>query len=544
MPREDRVLRPLTLAAMSVSQGMILLDVTIVNVGLPAIQRELHASPGTLEWVVSAYALVLAALIPLGGTLGDRYGRKRVFIGGLLVFTIASLACALSASAVPLIGFRSFQGVGGAVMSALTLSILAEAYPPDRRAGAIGIWAAVGGLGFGLGPVAGGLLLSHFDWSSIFWVNVPVGVAGMAVSMVSVHESRDPVGRRFDAAGVCLSGAGLAGVALGLIEAAGAGWASAGVTGPLTAGAACLAGFVLWERRAPSPMAPPALWRAPGFRRSSGIFLLFYAAQAGLMFYVTLLFQDIKGWSALSTGLSWLFMNVPFFIMAQLAGRMSRRVPVRMLIGSGCLTAAIGAFGLAQVTATAPFALVAVWYVLFGLGCGLTVPLIANAAMADIPRGISGVASGILSASRQAGTSVGLAVIGAIGVSVTTSAWHVRTSALADRAHSQALTRAVSGGQLQPVREQLGLNGAQQAIASFTHGYNTAVTAAAVILLAAAAIAYADLPAVRKALTGEGSSPGTRAGTGRWLSCRRAQDPRGARSGAGLSAGDHARRRR
>ncbi len=498
MLQDGHIRRLLTLAAMSVSQGMILLDVTIVNVGLPAIQRELHAPPGTLEWVISAYALVLAALIPLGGTLGDRYGRKRIFICGLLVFTAASSACALAASAAVLIAFRAVQGAGGAVMSALTLSILSEAYPAGRRAGAIGMWAAVGGLGFGLGPVAGGLLLSRFGWSSIFWVNVPIGMTCAVVAIVAVRESRDPAGRRFDVAGLCLCGAGLLGVTLGLIESAGAGWTSAEVMGPMAGGFACLAGFVLWERRAASPMVPPLLWRASGFRRSSCIFLLFYAAQAGLMFYVTLLFQDIRNWSALRTGLSWLFMNIPFFVMAQLAGRMSRRFPAWALTGSGCLVAAIGTFGLAQVTATTPFALVALWYALFGLGCGLAVPLIATAAMADVPPGASGVASGILNASRQVGTSVGLAVLGSAGVSATVSAWHARIAAFPDRSAARALTHAVSGGQLQPVRQRLGARGAQLAVPAFVHGFDIAVSAAALILLAAAAIAYAGLPAARK----------------------------------------------
>jgi MFS transporter, DHA2 family, methylenomycin A resistance protein len=498
VPREGHIRRSLTLAAMSMSQGMILLDVTIVNVGLPAIQRELHASPGTLEWVISAYALVLATLIPFGGMLGDRYGRKRVFTGGLLVFTAASVACALAASAAVLIAFRAVQGVGGAVMSALTLSILSEAYPAGRRAGAIGMWAAAGGLGFGLGPVAGGLLLSRFGWSSIFWVNVPIGVTGAVVAMAAVRESRDPARRRFDVAGLCLCGAGLFGATLGLIESAGAGWASAVVMGPLAGGFACLAGFVWWERRAASPMVPMSLWRAAGFRRSSCIFLLFYAAQAGLMFYVTLLFQDIRNWSALRTGLSWLLMNIPFFVMAQLAGRMSRRFPPWALIGSGCLVAAIGTSGLAQTTAATPFALVALWYVLFGAGCGLAVPLIATAAMADVSPGVSGVASGILNAGRQVGTSVGLAVLGSAGVGATVGAWHARIAAFPDRPAARALTHAVSGGQLQLVRQRLGTRGAQLAVPAFLHGFDIAVSAAAVILLAAAAIAYAGLSAVRK----------------------------------------------
>ncbi len=179
---------------MCISQGMILLDITIVNIALPSIQSDLHMNVGLLEWVVSAYALTLATLIPLGGTLGDRYGRKRVFLIGLVVFTLASAACALSSDAGALIAFRVLQGVGGAVMSALTLSILSEAYPVDTRAGAIGIWAAIAGLGFGLGPVIGGILIGVSDWSSVFWVNVPIGAVGLVAAIVGVSESREPGG--------------------------------------------------------------------------------------------------------------------------------------------------------------------------------------------------------------------------------------------------------------------------------------------------------------------------------------------------------------
>ena len=174
--------RRLTLVAMCIAQGMTLLDVTIVNTALPSIQRELHMTAGQLEWVISAYALSLAAFIPLGGALGDRYGRKRFFLAGMVVFTLGSVACALSTSDVALIGSRALQGAGGAFMSALTLAILTETYPVERRAGAFGMWAAISGLGFGLGPVVGGALLSVFSWSSVFWVNVPVAVVGFIIA--------------------------------------------------------------------------------------------------------------------------------------------------------------------------------------------------------------------------------------------------------------------------------------------------------------------------------------------------------------------------
>jgi DHA2 family methylenomycin A resistance protein-like MFS transporter len=244
---------------MCIAQGMILLDVTIVNIALPSIQRELHASAGELEWVISGYALSLAALIPLSGSLGDRFGRKRFFAAGMVVFALGSVACALSASALELIAARAVQGVGGAIMSALALSILTVTYSGKARAGAIGIWATVAGLGFGLGPVVGGVLLGMFGWSSIFWVTVPFAVAGIILTVTAVPESRNPDTRPVDGPGALTSAGGLLALIFGLIESASSPWTSAPVAIPLAVGLALLASFVWWERRASVPMVPTAV---------------------------------------------------------------------------------------------------------------------------------------------------------------------------------------------------------------------------------------------------------------------------------------------
>jgi EmrB/QacA subfamily drug resistance transporter len=273
--------RRLTLIAMCVAQGMTLLDVTIVNTALPSIQRELHMTAGQLEWVISAYALSLAAFIPLGGALGDRFGRKRFFLVGMVVFTLGSVACALSTSDVALIGSRALQGAGGALMSALTLAILTETYPVERRAGAFGMWAAISGLGFGLGPVVGGALLSVFSWSSVFWVNVPFAVAGFVIAYVAVTESRNPEGRALDVVGMFAVALGLLGITFGLIESSSHPWASLDVVGPLVVGVVLVVFFVLWEGRTSSPMLPPSLLRAHSFVSGCGVYLLTYLALAG-----------------------------------------------------------------------------------------------------------------------------------------------------------------------------------------------------------------------------------------------------------------------
>jgi MFS transporter, DHA2 family, methylenomycin A resistance protein len=485
----------LTLFAMCISQGMILLDITIVNIALPAIQNDLHMDAGLLEWVVSAYALTLATLIPLGGTLGDRYGRKRIFLVGLVVFTLASAACALSSAAGALIAFRVVQGVGGAVMSALTLSILSEAYPAETRAGAIGIWSAIAGLGFGLGPVLGGILIGLFDWSSVFWVNVPIGVVAVVVALIGVSESKDPVARHLDVTGIMLSAVGLFAVTFGFIEAADRAFSSPVVYGPIAAGVVLLAAFVWWEHRCASPMSPPALLRDRGFRTSCAVYFLAYLSLTSVMFFVTLLFQDVKGWSALRTGLSWLLMNVPFIVLAQFSGRVQRRFTSGPVVVAGCLVAAAGVFALSQVTTSTPFALAVLGYVLLGAGYGTLVPGITNVAMRTVPTGTSGVAAGILNASRQVGTSVGLGFVGFLGVRAAANAWATSVQRLPahDQHAASGLTQSVTGGDVSRVTAQLGEPAGRLATTAFLHGYGIAIGVCALGLLLAAATAARGL---------------------------------------------------
>ncbi len=481
--------RRLTLLAMCVATFMISLDLTIVNVALPLMQRELQMNPGDLEWVISAYSLSLAALVPVGGALGDRYGRKRVFLMGMSIFALGSIACALSWSGAALIAFRAVQGVGGAAMLALTLSIITETFPPPARAGAIGTWAAIGGTGFGAGPIAGGVLLTFFGWASVFWVNVPFAVVGIAGTVVAVHESRNPHSRRLDVLGVAASAGGLVAVTLGLIESASHSWSSWPVAAPLVIGAGLLAAFARWERRAPHAMIPPALLRARSFVSASGIYLLSYLGLSGALFYVTLLYQDVNGWSVLRTGLSWLFMNAPFLLMAQFAGRLDRRFPPTVVVASGCFVAAVGVFALSCATTTTPFVLTAAGYVLFGAGFGTFIPGTTHVAMRDVPPGVSGGASGVLNASRQVGTSVGLAVLGAVGVNAAAAKWNAGQFPAAIRARALGQAQNVGGARIGAVTRSLGSAYRHPAAESFVHGYHLAVGAGAACLLAAAAIA-------------------------------------------------------
>ena len=484
-----------TLMLMCLATFMIQLDVTVVNVALPRIQAGLGMSPAALQWVIGAYALSLAALIPVGGALGDHYGRKRVFLTGMVTFTLASIGCAVSPNATSLIASRALQGVGGAAMLALTLSIITETFPADRRAAAIGTWAAVGGTGFGVGPVAGGLLLTFFGWASVFWVNVPFAVLAMIGTAAAVRESRNPQSRRLDQPGVLLSAAGLVGVTLALTEAATHAWTSGLVLAPLLLGGSLLIGLARWQLRSPFAMLPPQLLRARSFIVSAVVYLLSYMAFSATLFYVSLLYQDVIGWSVLRTGLSWLFMNAPFLVMAQLAGRLERRVSAPVVVGTGCAVAAVGIALLACAGPSSPFVLTAVGFVLSGGGFGALVPALTHVAMRDVPKGVSGAASAVLNASRQIGTSVGLAVLGTLAVSAASSKWYATADRLPGPARAAARDQArnVGGARIAAVAKVLGGKYRTPAAQSFAHGYHLAVGTGAAGLIGAAAVAFLGL---------------------------------------------------
>jgi len=463
----------------------MVLDVMIVSVALPALQRELHLSPAGLEWVVSAYALALAALIPAGGALGDHFGRKRVFMSGVALFMLASVGCALSVSGGMLIGFRVIQGIGGAVMSSLTLSLITEAYPPEARTGPIGLWAAVSGLAVAGGSVVGGLLLSVFPWSSIFWVNVPIAVVTMVISWFAVAESREQVPRPFDTAGAALSASGLLLLTFGFVHSSDTTWHSPVVIAGVAAGVAVLVAFFVWEHRAAFPMVPLALLRTRSFGRACAVYLLAYLAFSGFIYYVTLFFQNVDGWSALRTGLSWLFFCIPYFAVAQLGKWVKRWMPVASAVGWGCLVAAAGMFGMSQLTTATPFAWPAACYILVGVGFALMVPAGSSAAMAEVPEGSSGIGSGLFNACRQVGTATGLAILGSIGAGVTRADWHRQAGSLPPAQQQRAAQAGadIAGGQVHAAAASAGQHALDLAVASFLRGFELALLLAGAILV-------------------------------------------------------------
>jgi EmrB/QacA subfamily drug resistance transporter len=477
MPEPDPRRRRLTLVAMCLGQGMILLDTTIVNVALPSVQRELGVTPANLEWVVNAYVLALAALILVGGTLGDRYGRRRVFVWGLAVFTAGSAACALATDDPQLVAFRAVQGVGAALVAPLALSIIVDAYPDDdERTGAIGIWAAAAGIGVGAGPIVGGVLIELFDWSAIFWVNVPIGVATVALTLAAVRESRNPAARRLDPPGAALAAAGMFLLTFAVIGTNHHPWGSVRTLALLAAAALCLVLFVAWERRAREPMLELGLFRNRPFVVGSVVYALAYLAFAGVLFFMTLLFQNVRGWSALQTGLSWLPINLPFLAVTPFAGRLARAFGPRRIAATGLLLAGIGVADLAAIGVEAPYLQAAVGYALVGLGFGLLVPSVSSAAMGAIPREHAGVGSGVLTGSRQVGAAVGLAVLGSISVGAVTRAWE-------DAGGADGLVQRVAGAEL----------GGARAHEAFLAGLHAGLWTATAALLVASALAFAWL---------------------------------------------------
>ncbi len=491
----DPARRRLTLLAMCIGQGMILLDNTIVNVALPAIQRGLRVTPGALEWTINAYVLALASLILVGGTLGDRYGRKRLFLIGLAVFTIFSVGCGLARSDTELIVHRALQGVGAAIMAPLSLSILVDAYPAERRTTAIGIWASVAGLGFLAGPIVGGLLIERFGWPSVFFVNVPLAVVGFVVALVSVRESRDAGARSLDLVGTLLVTTGFFLLTFALIETNAHPWRS-GYTLSLGAVAlVILAAFVAHEARTAEPMVPLGLFGNPVFRAANVLYALAYAALAAMFFFVTLYYQNVKGWSAIETGMSWIPLNVFFLAVTPLAGRIVRRVGTRWTVGGGFALAGIATIGLGRLEAASPYAAAWPWYLLNGLGYGLLVPAVSSAGMSAIPLERSGVGSGTLNSARQIGAAVGLAVLGSLSVAAAANAWRRRLDGLpaAARAQTPGLVQKVAGAEAHAVAAVLGPSALEPALHAFMTGYRVALTVAGALLLVGAVIAFAAL---------------------------------------------------
>jgi EmrB/QacA subfamily drug resistance transporter len=403
-----------TLAAVSFGLFMIMLDNTVVNVALPAIQDDLGAGLSELQWIVTGYALSFAALMLIGGKLADAYGRRLIFVVGILVFTGASLWCGLADSGSMLIAARLVQGMGAALMNPSTLSIIAATFPPKERGMAIGIWAGVSALALAIGPLVGGLLTEHLSWHWIFFVNVPVGFVAIAASFLLITESKDETHESLDLPGLATSALGLFALTYGLIEANTYGWTSGRIVGSFVVAVVSLALFLQIERRRRSPMLDLSLFRSGTYAGANIAMLLVALAMFGVFFFVSLYMQNVLGYSAVEAGAAFLPMTVLIILVAPFAGKASDKYGSRWLMTIGMVLLGAQLLYLSQLGTDAHFWTLLPGFVVGGLGMALTMTPTAAAATRAVPVEKSGVGSAVLNAMRQVGGSVGIALMGAI----------------------------------------------------------------------------------------------------------------------------------
>jgi len=404
-----------TLAAVAVGLFMIMLDNTIVNVALPSIERSLHMSISSLEWIVTAYALTFAALLITGGKLGDLYGRRKMFTAGLVIFTLASLACGLAPSAGILIAARAVQGVGAAVMSPATLSIITATFPPKERGQAIGIWAGVSALALAIGPLVGGLIVDNINWHWIFYVNVPVGVVGIIVSRLVIAESRDTSREQsIDLPGLVTSSAALLALSYALIEGNRHGWGSPEIISLFIGAAVLLAVFIRLELHQRLPMLDLGLFRIGAFVGANTVAMLVSLGMFGVFFFISLYVQNVLGYSPTKAGAIFLPMTVLIIVVAPIAGKLSDRVGSRWLMGAGMSILGVSLLLYQRIGLHTGFWSLLPQLVLGGIGMALTMSPMTSAAMASVPVDKAGVGSGVLNSFRQVGGSLGIALMGAI----------------------------------------------------------------------------------------------------------------------------------
>lgn len=403
------------LAICCMSLLIVSLDNTVLNVALPSMRRDLNASVAGMQWTIDAYTLVLASLLMLAGSTADRIGRRKVFVAGLVLFTVGSLLCSLAPTLDWLIAYRMVQAVGGAMLNPVAMSIITNTFTePAERARAIGVWGAVAGISMAAGPLVGGVLVDSVGWRSIFWVNLPVGLVALALTLRHVPESRAARPRRVDPVGQLLVMALLGSLTYGIIEAPAAGWRSPLIMGCALVAVASLVGLLRYEPRREEPLIDFRFFRSAPFSGATVIAVSAFAGMAGFLFLNTLYLQEVMGLDALHAGLYMLPMAAMTMLVAPLSGRLvgSRGPRLPMLI-AGVAMAASGLL-FAALRAETSTALMFTGYVLFGLGFGMVNAPVTNTAVSGMPRSQAGVAAAIASTSRQTGSTLGVAVVGAV----------------------------------------------------------------------------------------------------------------------------------
>ncbi len=483
-----------TLGAVCVATFMLLLDITVVNTALPAIQKDLGGSFTDLQWVIDAYALSLAALVLTAGSLADRLGRRRVFAFGLAVFSAASLLCALSPDPTFLNLARGLQGVGGAVMFAVSLALVAQEFPSGPERGmAMGIYGGTIGIAVAIGPLLGGLLTDGLGWQSVFLINVPIGVAALAVTYWKLAESRDPDATRIDWGGLLTFSSALFVLVLALVRGNAEGWGSAPIVSLFAAAALLLVAFVAIERRVAEPMLPLGLFRRRAF---TGVQLAAFAVSGSmfaLFLYLTLYLQSFLGFSPIEAGVRYLPITLGAFFVAPLAGMALARVQARYLMSAGLALTGLGLLLMGNLHMSSEWTALLLGFVVSGIGVGLINPVVADVALSVVPKEQSGMAAGINDTFRQVGIAVGIATWGAIFLGAGASKAQQVAGGAVSGSEARHLVEATSSGALpqalsavpRQARSLVG-NAAEQ---GFLHGLNEILLLGAILSFAGAALA-------------------------------------------------------
>ncbi len=476
-----------TLIAVSVAIFMLLLDITVVNVALPDIQSSLGSSFSDLQWVVNAYALTLAAFLLTAGAAADLVGRRLVFTIGLVIFTVSSAACGLSGSPLELNLFRAVQGIGGAMMFATSLALIASAFHGKERGLAFGVYGGVIGAAVAVGPVIGGLITSGIGWEWIFFVNVPIGIGAVFLTLSQVEESRDPDARSVDWIGFFTFSASLFLLVYALVQGNEKGWGSTEIVGFLIGAVVLFVAFLVAERVQERPMLDLALFRRPAFTGASIVAFAISASMFSMFLYLTLYIQDVLGFSPLQAGLRFLPITLLSFFVAPLAGRLSVRVPIRLLLGAGLLLVSGGLLAMTAVDASSGWTTLIPGFLLGGAGIGLINPPLASTAVGVVHHSRSGMASGINSTFRQVGIATGIAGLGAVFQhEVTAKTISALGPAAASHLSAPVRSALVSGGVREAVKHLPGSTG-PALLHAYRIGFTDAMTE---ILLIGVGIAF------------------------------------------------------
>jgi EmrB/QacA subfamily drug resistance transporter len=494
--------RWITLAVLCASLLIIVMDNTILNVAIPSLVDDLGATNSQLQWIVDGYTVVFAGLLLTTGSLGDRFGRKKALRAGIVIFGIGSILSALAASPIHLIVTRGLMGVGGALIMPSTLSILTNVFrDPRERARAIAIWAGFAGLAVAIGPVTGGVLLAHFKWTSVFWVNIPIGITAIVLGHFFVPESKDPSAPKIDVPGAFLSIAGLGSLLFGIIQGPSAGWTSSSVLAGFGLAVVLLSGFIAWERHTPTPMLDMSFFQNARFTAANSSITLAFFAMFGSMFLLTQYWQFVHGYTPLQAGVRLVPFALVMMVTATMSARIVERVGTKAVVTTGLLIVSAALFGLSFIQYNSPYLRVILNYCVMSMGMGLVMAPATESVMGSLPREKAGVGSAVNDTTRQVGGAMGVAVIGSVVASAYSA--NITRAAPAVGLDGAALDKAKGSlGAALETAQTLGANAAEfthSAKVAFVDALSNGLRIGAAVVVVAAAIAYRFLPAGAKA---------------------------------------------